>query len=166
MSDSAMADPYQKLDQPLSSPALLHASPGRVAVGVEDPGLGWLEVTTRPAPEGQVAAAILTGSSHTQAAITAQLPSLSHYLAENAVRVSHVDVTQQSAGQGSSGGLNASAQNEGQQGQQPGSASGQQLEALRTQSAGGVSGGYGSFASAEDDEDGGLVPLRYISVHA
>ncbi|MFT4111572.1 hypothetical protein [Silvibacterium sp.] len=165
------ANPYQKLDQSTSAPALLHASAGRVAVGLEDPKLGWLEVTTRSAPEGQVAAAILTGSSHTQAAMAAQLPSLSHYLAEQSVKVSHLDVAQKADSQGAAGSQaetqsgteGGSQQGQSQQGNTASTGSGQDpIQAALPGSTLDAQGGWLSIASEDTD----ATPLRYISVRA
>ncbi|GGH14795.1 hypothetical protein [Silvibacterium dinghuense] len=152
------SNPYQRLDQPVSAPAVLHASQSRVSIGVQDPSLGWLEVNTRSGVEGQVAAAILTSSSHTQATMSAELPSLAHYLAENAVKVSHLDVAQQAVGDGSSqaGGGGSHAQGHA-------AWSGQSVSAVSSGQATGESEGVVETAAIEDS---GSATLRYISVLA
>jgi hypothetical protein len=100
----AQVDPYQRMDQgaqgaPLSA-AVLHAASNRVAVGIHDPTLGWLEINTQSSA-GQLSAALVTGSSQSHDSLTAQLPSITQYLADHQVKVSHIDIEQQMTGGGS-----------------------------------------------------------------
>jgi hypothetical protein len=100
-SPASAADPYQVLDQGAPA-AMLHAASNRVAVGVHDPTLGWLEINTH-STAGQVAAQLVTASNQSHASLAAQLPSITQYLADQHVKVGHVGVEQQMAGGDSSG---------------------------------------------------------------
>jgi hypothetical protein len=68
-----------------SAPRVLASTPRGLAVGVSDPGLGWVEIRAH-AGEGQIAAT-LSASSAAHAALTAQLPAMREYLAGQQVRV-------------------------------------------------------------------------------
>jgi hypothetical protein len=91
-------NPYQTLDQGAAAPsAVFHGGANRVAVGVHDPSLGWLEIKTQ-STAGQVTAALVTTSSQTHDHLAAQLPSLAQFLAEREVKVGSMAVEQQPAG--------------------------------------------------------------------
>lgn len=114
---SASTDPYQRLDQVMSpgleaSPgSVLHASAGRVTVGVHDPVLGWVEIKTQSSA-GQVSAALVTASVQSHTSLAAQLPSIAQYLTEHDVRVSHLGVEHQPAGSNASMSFDSSASRE------------------------------------------------------
>ncbi|WP_446742350.1 flagellar hook-length control protein FliK [Silvibacterium acidisoli] len=94
----AAPSPYQRLDQ-VSAPApvMLHASANRVSVGVHDPSLGWIEVKTQ-AVAGQISASLVTAAGQAHQSLSAQLPSLTQFLADHQVKVGDVVVQQGGAG--------------------------------------------------------------------
>jgi Flagellar hook-length control protein FliK len=107
------ANPYQRLDQNETAPAsLLHSSGNRVAVGVHDPALGWVEIDTQSSA-GQVSASLVTASSQSHASLASQLPSLTEYLAAHEVKLSHIGVEQQSPGANGMGHHGAGSQGTG-----------------------------------------------------
>ena len=119
VSGSTTVNPYQRLDQGTAPPAaVINSSANRVAVGLHDPALGWVEIKTQ-STAGQVSAALLTASSQTHESLAAQLPSLAQFLADREVRVGSLTVEQQPPGgnvesQASSGGRqDSNAQQEG-----------------------------------------------------
>jgi hypothetical protein len=159
---------------------VLHASSSRVAVGVHDPALGWVEIDTHAAA-GQVSAALIAASSQSHASLTAQLGSLAQYLAEHEVRVAHLGVAQQG---GDSGGAfsqharqdataDGGASSGGQSGAPLGSGageSGREAQAASLPISAPLVSGAGSFASSSLPFGGfagsEAAPLSYISVHA
>jgi len=95
---SVPVNPYQKLDQISGTPTpAINVGANRVAVGVHDPALGWVEIKSQ-STAGQVAASFVTASGQTHEALTAQLPSLAQFLADHEVRVGSLTVEQQSTG--------------------------------------------------------------------
>ena len=90
---SLSINPYQKLDQISGNSASIMTSSNRIAIGVHDPGLGWVEIRTQ-STAGQVAAALMTTSSQTHQALSAQLPSLAQFLSDHEVRVNSLAVEQ------------------------------------------------------------------------
>lgn len=92
-----------------AAPQMVESGPQRLAVGVRDTGLGWVEVRAH-VTAGQVAATLATDSASSHAAITAALPSMRESLAAAQVRVDHLGAEQFAAsserrgeGQGSGG---------------------------------------------------------------
>jgi hypothetical protein len=146
-------NPYQKLDQGVPAPSMvLTAGNNRMAVGVHDPALGWVEIKTQSAA-GQVAASLVTASSQTHASLAAQLPSLTQFLAERDVRVGSLAVEQQPAGSSDGG--------------RAGSGDGQGSSAHRGSEA--SPGSTADSAAANvvgSDEIFDERPLSYISVRA
>lgn len=70
-------------------PQLVESGPQRLAVGVRDGELGWVEIRTH-ALAGQVVATLVTGSAESHQAITAALPAVRESLMAAQVRVNHV----------------------------------------------------------------------------
>lgn len=64
----------------------MESSSHRLAVGVRDTTLGWVEIRTHAAA-GQVSAVLATSSSATHSALSAQLPAMREYLAGQHVHV-------------------------------------------------------------------------------
>ena len=68
------------------APRVLASNSQRLAVGVRDAGLGWVEVRTHTAA-GQVSAVVATNSAEAHAAVSAELPAMREFLAAQHVRV-------------------------------------------------------------------------------
>lgn len=92
---------FERMDS-APGPQVLAGSPQRLAVGVRDAGLGWVEIRTHTAA-GQVSAVVATGSSQAQSALSAQLPAMRDYLAEQHVHVDTLGAEQFSASSGERG---------------------------------------------------------------
>jgi hypothetical protein len=92
-------------------PLVTESSPQRLAVGVRDAGLGWVEIRTHAAG-GQVSAVLTAASSEAQATLNARLPEVREYLAGQQVRVDQLSSELLSPGdrEGSSGGQAGNAQ--------------------------------------------------------
>jgi flagellar hook-length control protein FliK len=91
------------MDQISAAPAAVVSSGGnRVAIGLHDPTLGWVEIKTQ-STAGQIAAALVTSSNQTHQTLTAQLPSLAQFLSDREVKVNSVAVQQQATGGNNSG---------------------------------------------------------------
>jgi hypothetical protein len=146
-------NPYQKLDQGVPAPSMvLTAGNSRMAVGVHDPALGWVEIKTQ-STAGQVAASLVTASSQTHASLAAQLPSLTQFLAERDARVGSLAVEQQLAGSGDGG--------------RAGSGDGQGSSAHRGSEASPMPTADSAAANAAGSEEiFDERPLSYISVRA
>jgi len=83
---TAMAhNAFERMDA-APAPQVLTSGPQRLAVGVRDAGLGWVEVRTHTAA-GQISAVVATNSAEAHAAVSAQLPAMREYLAAQHVRV-------------------------------------------------------------------------------
>ena len=109
---SRFGNPYQKMDQIQTPPvSLVSASTNRVAVGLHDPALGWVEIKTQ-STAGQIAAALVTSSAHTHEALAAHLPSMAQFLFDREIKVSSISVQQEAVGGGS--GERAASGNQGQ----------------------------------------------------
>lgn len=80
-----LATAFHRLDG-AAAPRLLETTPQRLAVGVRDAGLGWVEVRTH-AVGGQVAATLATASPEAHAAIAAELPALREALLSQQVQL-------------------------------------------------------------------------------
>lgn len=72
-----------------TAPQVVESGPQRLAVGVRDAGLGWVEVHAH-ATAGQLAAVVATGSAASHEAIVAALPTVRESLAASQVRVDHL----------------------------------------------------------------------------
>lgn len=87
-------NPFGRLDQIDNGSAfLLHGNANKVAFGIHDSSMGWIEVRTQ-STAGEISATLATSSSQTHTALSAQLPSLSQYLTDQNVRVSNLGVEQ------------------------------------------------------------------------
>jgi flagellar hook-length control protein FliK len=149
---AAAADPFQRLDQAASPGAVLHSASNRIEVGVHDPAMGWLEIRTQSAA-GQLSAALVATSSEAHAALAAQLPGMTQYLADHDVKLNHVAVEQQPSGAGPDG-HSSSRQDGGGGGQQNHSA------------AYHVHDPPASWFPSGGDEEMEAEQLSYISVRA
>ena len=69
-----------------AAPQVMESAPHRLAVGVRNDGLGWVEIRTHAAA-GQIAAVLATSSGDAQAAVHASLPQVREFLAGQQVRV-------------------------------------------------------------------------------
>jgi flagellar hook-length control protein FliK len=58
-----------------SPPRVLESSPQKLAVGIRDAGLGWIEIRTH-AIGGHVAATLASGTQEAHTAIAAELPAI------------------------------------------------------------------------------------------
>lgn len=86
-SPGSVTSAFERMDG-AAPPQLIESTPQRLAVGVRDPGLGWVEIRTHAAA-GQVAATLAaSGASHP--VITGELPRLREYLDGQQVRVDHL----------------------------------------------------------------------------
>jgi flagellar hook-length control protein FliK len=72
-----------------AAPRVIESSPQRLAVGVRDAGLGWVEIRTHAAG-GQVGAVVGTTSMASQQAVAAELPSMRVFLEGQQVRLGHL----------------------------------------------------------------------------
>jgi flagellar hook-length control protein FliK len=72
-----------------AAPRVIESSPQRLAVGVRDAGLGWVEIRTHAAG-GQIGAVVGTGSAASHQALAEELPSMREYLAGQQVKVGHL----------------------------------------------------------------------------
>ena len=69
-----------------AAPRVLESAPQRLSVGVQDSGLGWIEVRAH-AGAGQVSAVVASASGEAHNVLTAHLPEVREYLAGQQVRV-------------------------------------------------------------------------------
>jgi flagellar hook-length control protein FliK len=93
---------FEQMDA-AAPPQVLASSPHRLAVGIHDSGLGWVEIRTHAAA-GQISAVLATGSNEARAAATAYLPEVRAYLAGQQVAVGHLSAETYSASSGDRGG--------------------------------------------------------------
>lgn len=133
---------FERMDT-APAPRVMESTPHRLAVGVENGGLGWVEIHTSSAA-GHVSATLASGSAESQHAITAQLPAVREWLAGEHVRVDTLTSERFSA---SSGGR------EGSSGDQAGRGSAQTARRVETD-------GPARSADAETEWEG----MSYISV--
>ncbi len=84
---------FSAMDRADSGPAgfLLHAAPHQVAVGVTDPGLGWIEVRAERVA-GQVTAALTANSAASHAELASVLPAMSSYLTDHQHTIHQIHV--------------------------------------------------------------------------
>jgi flagellar hook-length control protein FliK len=154
-----------------AAPRVIESSPQRLAVGVRDAGLGWVEIRTHAAG-GQIGAVVGTGSAASHQALAEELPSMREYLAGQQVKVGHLAAENfsamgggqrgnasggQGSGHASTGSQNSGSQNSGSQnsGSQSSGNAGQDV-ARRARAEAGV---QAVFAGGGLDET-----LSYISV--
>jgi hypothetical protein len=90
---------FDRMDE-APAPQIIESTPQRLAVGVHDAGLGWVEIRTNSAA-GQVSATVASSSAETHSAISAQLPTMHEYLASEHV---HIDTLASERFSPSSGG--------------------------------------------------------------
>lgn len=96
----AGASPYDRMDQGAGSqPVVLHSGAHQMAVGLQDPKLGWVEIQTQSAA-GRVDATLVASSGQTHDSLAAQLPALSQFLEQRDVRVGTLAVHHPGAGTG------------------------------------------------------------------
>jgi hypothetical protein len=96
-----------------AAPRVIESAPQRLAVGVRDAGLGWVEIRTH-ASGGEVAAVIgTTAAAHP--AMAAELPSMREYLAGQQVRVGHLAAENFSASGGDGRGNASGGQSSGRE---------------------------------------------------
>ncbi len=79
---------FERMDS-AAAPQMIGSSPQRLAVGVRNAELGWVEVHANSAA-GQVSATLATGSAESHTALSAQLPSMREYLSGEHVRIDHL----------------------------------------------------------------------------
>jgi len=141
-----------------------HLPARAVAVGVEDPAHGWIEVRAQGAA-GQVSASLSAASPEAHAALRAQLPGMAAYLAEREVGVRSLAMGAEAggfaghAGAGANSGSNSGSNSSSNSGSDPGpqADAGQPRQAFRA-GAGGV--------AAESAPPGGDGAARLLSVRA
>ena len=80
-------------------PRVLESSPQKLAVGVRDAGLGWVEIRTR-AVTGQVAATLTSTTHAAQTAISAELPAIRETLMNHHVALHSLSAERFPASQG------------------------------------------------------------------
>lgn len=84
-SHSTVAAAFERMDS-ASAPQVLVRGPQALAVGVRDPGLGWLEVRAH-ATGGEVGAVVRTASAEVHTLVASQLPAMREFLARHDVQV-------------------------------------------------------------------------------
>jgi hypothetical protein len=85
---AAQHDPgaaFDRMDTAVA-PHVIESTPHRLAVGVDNGGLGWVEIHTSSAA-GHVTATLASGSAESHHSIAAQLPEVREFLAGEHVRV-------------------------------------------------------------------------------
>lgn len=113
------ASPFDRIDQG-TSPVVLHAGAQHVEVGVQDPHLGWVEISAQNT-SGHVDATLVAASGQTHSELAAQLPAIAQYLQERDVRVGMLAVHHPAAQISGGGGLSGGQAGGGQAGSgQPG----------------------------------------------
>lgn len=97
------ANAFQHLDAGGSPATLLHSSPHQVAIGVDDPLLGWVEVQTQSSA-GHINATLTAASLEAHASLAAQSTAITQFLADRNVSIHSMNVhTQMGAQSGGSG---------------------------------------------------------------
>lgn len=159
---------FERMDG-AAAPRVIESAPQRLAVGVRDAGLGWVEIRTHAAG-GQIGAVVGTGSAASHQALAEELPSMREYLAGQQVKVGHLAAENfsamgggqrgsggQGSGHASTGSQNSGNQNSGSHDSaSQGSGNAVQDVARRVRAEGGV---QAVFAGGGMDET-----LSYISV--
>lgn len=120
MTNGLAAHPGAAFDRIDAAPAssVLGSSPRQLSVGVQDSGLGWVEVHAHRAG-GQVSAVVAASSVAAHAAIAAHLPDMRNYLAGQQVRVDHLSSQTSSAFQGNGGGFHGNGGGSAREQRQP-----------------------------------------------
>ena len=140
------------MDQIAAAPvSALSVGANRVAVGLHDPSLGWVEIKTQ-STAGQIAAAVVTSSAQSHQALAGQLPSMAEFLSEHHVKLGSITVEQQSSAGNPGNGTGDSG--EGSQ-----SYAGQDAAPSHS---GATSPGAGLNPGTDTNEE--YRPLSYISV--
>lgn len=150
---------YDKIDQG-TAPVVLHSGAQQVAVGVHDPGLGWVEIKTQNMA-GHVDATLVTASGQTHTSLAAQLPAMAQYLEQRDVRVGTLAVHHQMPG-ANTGGQSGGSGNGGAGAQHP-NHSNSNSEGLAARYTS-VSPGF--LQPGVEEVGSSLRPLSYISVRA
>ena len=156
---TAASNLYDKIDQG-TAPVVLHSGAQQVAVGVHDPGLGWVEIKTQNMA-GHVVATLVTASGQTHASLAAQLPAMAQYLEQRDVRVGTLAVHHQMPG-ANTGGQSGGYGNGGAGAQHP-NHSNSNSEGLAARYTS-VSPGF--LQPGVEEAGSSLRPLSYISVRA
>lgn len=86
-----------------AAPQVMESTPQRLAVGVHNAGLGWVEIRTS-STAGQVSATLSTGSAESHSALAAQLPAVREYLAGEQIHVDYLAAERFSQSAGDQGG--------------------------------------------------------------
>jgi len=77
---------FERMDT-AGAPHVIETRPQRLAVGVNNAGLGWVEIRATAGAGGQVSATLASGSAESHSAIAAQLPAVREFLAGEHVHV-------------------------------------------------------------------------------
>jgi hypothetical protein len=162
---NAEVNAYDRIDQG-PAPVVLHSGAQHVAVGVQDPGLGWVEIKAQSAA-GHVDATLVAGSPQSHSSLSAQLPAMAQYLEERNLRVSTLSVHQQThdASRDANSGASQNSAREngtGGNGGTPQSPRPSENSGSSTRYSGVPSGS----ASPEFAGESSFRPVSYISVHA
>ncbi|MGC2639092.1 MAG: hypothetical protein WA294_18040 [Acidobacteriaceae bacterium] len=99
---ASAAAAFEQMDA-AGPPQVLPSAPHRLAVGIHDSSLGWVEIRTHTA-EGQISAVLATGSNEARAAAAAYLPEVRDYLAGQQIAVGHLSAETYSASADGHGG--------------------------------------------------------------
>lgn len=81
----AAGSAYDRMDQG-ATPVMLHSGAQHVSVGVQDPNLGWVEITTQNLG-GHVEATLVTASGQSHDALAAQLPAMAQFMEQRDVHI-------------------------------------------------------------------------------
>ncbi len=120
MTNGLAVHPGAAFDRIDAAPAssVLGSSPRQLSVGVQDSGLGWVEVHAHRAG-GQVSAVVAASSVAAHSAIAAHLPEMRNYLAGQQVRVDHLSSQTSSAFQGNGGSFHGNGGGSAREQRQP-----------------------------------------------
>jgi hypothetical protein len=94
---------FQRLDSGQVPSTLLHSSAHQIAVGIQDPSLGWLEVQTQSSA-GHVNATLTAATAEAHASLAVQAPAITQYLADRNVPIQSLNVHTQADMQGGTSG--------------------------------------------------------------
>ena len=106
---TAASAAFERMDV-AAAPRVLESAPQRLSVGVQDSGLGWIEVRAH-AGAGQVSAVVASASGEAHNVLTAHLPEVREYLAGQQV---HVDQLTSESFSSSADRRDSSSRNEAQ----------------------------------------------------
>jgi hypothetical protein len=96
---------FERMDV-AAAPRVLESTPHRLAVGVENTGLGWVEIRTS-STAGHVSATLASGTAESHHAIASQLPEVREFLAGEQVRVDNLGSERYFSSSGGRGGSTA-----------------------------------------------------------